>query len=192
MIPRAQVRLVAFAATGLVAACVRTPAVRYYTIPDLRGAPPPARSQPEGYSVRVAAVVPDELDRPELVLKLSPTEVLIDDGHRWAEPLPTALARAVTANLARDLAGARVQLADEAREAADVEVALRVRHLDLELGRQVDLEVIWEIRSADRRSRTGGSVAHAPVAGPGYDALAVACARALATVSDDLSGALPK
>jgi uncharacterized lipoprotein YmbA len=72
--------------------------------------------------------VPEALDRPELVLRVSATELAIDDSHRWAEPLRTGIARAVAGGLARELDGAQVALADERTNGAstDVEVTSEI------------------------------------------------------------------
>jgi uncharacterized lipoprotein YmbA len=130
------------------------------------------------------------LDRPELVLRVSATELAIDDNHRWAEPLRTGIARAVAGDLARELDGALVVLAEEATtgETPDVQVAIDVQGLDAKLGDSVAIDITWVARWTDRPIHTGRSVAHAPLASGGsYDALVVACAQALATISNDIA-----
>jgi uncharacterized protein len=188
--------LVAVACAAL-AGCIRTPSVRYYTIPEIQE-PPHAEStrlRPPWASVRVAAAsVPEEIDRPELLLRLSPTEVAIDDGHRWAEPLRTTSARAVAADLGRLLHGAEVSFVDEsiARDAAEVTVTIDVRRLDLELGRQVTLDAIWTVRASDGSVvRTGHSVARARAVSGSFDALALACAKVFGELSEEIARALP-
>lgn len=182
----------ALAAAVTAGACARTPAVRYYAIPEAVRAGVES-AQPARYTLRVAAAtVPDVLDRPELVLRLSPTEVAVDDDHRWAEPLPSAVGRAVSANLTHALAGADVAFADDldGRDPADVELSIEVRRLDLELGRQVDLEIVWAAHWNNGRARTGRASARVAAGGAGYDALAASCAKALAAVTDDIARAL--
>jgi len=185
-------RALALAAVVIAGGCARTPAVRYYTIPEADRAWSES-AQWARYTVRVAApTVPDALDRPELVLRLSPTEVAVDDGHHWAEPLPSAVGRAVSADLKQALAGAHVTFADDldGRDPADVELYIQVRRLDLELGRQVDLEIVWAALWADGRERAGRAFARASALGADYDALAASCAKALAAVTDDIARAL--
>jgi uncharacterized lipoprotein YmbA len=185
-------RALALAIVVTAGGCARTPAVRYYTIPGAESAWAESAQRPR-YTVRVAApTVPDVLDRPELVLRLSPTEVAVDDGHHWAEPLPSAVGRAVSADLAHALAGAHVTFADDldGRDPADVELYLEVRRFDLELGRQVDLEIVWAALWTDGRWRAGRAFARAAALGAGYDALAASCAKALAAVTDDIARGL--
>ena len=185
----------ALVAAWMAAGCLRTPAVRYYTIPgDTSGQGAPVAEATHA-TVRVGAVsLPEALDRPQLVLRLSPTEVSVDDGHRWAEPLRTAIARAVAADLRRALPGTKVVFADEAeaRGPADIDVTLDVERLDLEPGRGVSVEASWLARwVAGARTNTGRTVARVPVPSKGaYDALAAACGSAFASVSGDIARSL--
>jgi len=188
-----QARIVAAALVSAVnlIGCVRTAQVRYYTL-SADAPARPARADQERYTVRVGpASVPEMLDRPELVLRVSATELAIDDSHRWAEPLRTGIARAVASDLARELDGALVVLAEEGTppEATDVEVAIDVQRLDAKMGDSVAIDVTWAARWTDTRPiHTGRSIARAPVApGGSYDALVVACAQALATLSSDIA-----
>ncbi len=196
---KVSVRQAGIAVAALVSAadligCVRTAEVRYYTL-SADAPAPPARPASARYTVRVGpASVPEMLDRPELVLRVSATELVIDDGHRWAEPLRTGIARAVASDLARELDGALVVLAEEeeTREATDVEVTIDVQRLDAKLGDSVAIDVAWVARWTDSRPiHAGRSTAHAPVApGGSYDALVVACTRALATLSSEIARSL--
>jgi uncharacterized protein len=176
---------------AILVACVRTPDIRYYTL----NADGPARkteAPPPRYTVRVGpASVPEALDRPELVLRVSATELAVDDSHRWAEPLRTGIARAVAGNLARELDGALIVVADERidGESTDVEVSLDVQRLDATLGYSVAIDVAWVARWTNAGPiRAGRSVARVPVApGSSYDRLVEACAQALATLSREIA-----
>ena len=186
-----RIAVAALVSPAILVACLRTPEIRYYTI----GAAASDRSAPAElarYTVRVEpASVPEILDRPELVLRVSPTEVTIDDQRRWAEPLQSGIARAVAGDLARELDGARVVFAPEGttKETTNVEVAIDVQRLDATLGVGAGVDVAWVARwTDDGHTRTGRSVQHAPAApGGGYDALVLACGQALAAVSSDIA-----
>jgi uncharacterized protein len=186
-----RIAVAALVSPAILVACVRTPEVRYYTIgADASGRAAPA--DPARYTVRVGpASVPEILDRPELVLRVSAAEVAIDDQRRWAEPLRSGIARAVAGDLARELEGARVVFAPEGttKETTNVEVTIEVQRLDVTLGVGVAADVAWVARwTDDGHTRTGRSVEHAPAApGGGYDALVLACAQALAAVSSDIA-----
>jgi uncharacterized lipoprotein YmbA len=181
----------AAAALGWLAvgpACLRTKEVHYYTLSTATASQAPAGAA--RYTVRVAPVsVPDTLDRPELVLRVSATELAIDEGHRWAEPLRTGVARAVADRLARQLDGAEVSASEQGATRSDVEVQIDLQSLDVRLAEGAVLDVAWTIRwTADGRTRNGRSAARAPSARDGgYDAAVAACAVALASVGDDIA-----
>ena len=188
--------LLAGVAAALAIGCVRTAAVHYYT---LGGPPTPAAraaaATPARYTIRVApASLPESLDRPEMVLRVSTTEVAIDDDHRWAEPLRSGIARAVARGLARELPDADVALGapDQAPNAPDVEVTLDVQSLDARIGWGAALDVLWAARVTDGGAiRSGRARASAPAArAGGHDAVVVACAEALAAVSRQIAARL--
>jgi uncharacterized protein len=173
-------------------ACLSKTQVRYYT---LAGAPPPSPAQGAlRYTVHVApAVVPEALDRPELVLRVSPTEVAIDDNHLWVESLPTGIARVVADQLARDLAGARVSASQpQPAQPSDVEVRLEVQSLEVGLTEGAIIDVAWTARWATNgATRTGRSIGRAPPGrGGGHDAAVAACSAALDLVGNDIARAM--
>jgi uncharacterized lipoprotein YmbA len=176
-------------------ACLRTTAVRYYTLSG-DGPAAPARTGEAKYTVHVApASVPEALDRPELVLRVSATELSIDDGHRWAEPLRAGIARSVAGGLGRQLGDAQVSASDEngtGGRAPDVVVTVDVQRLDVRLAVGAAIDVAWTARWAnDGRTRTGRSVVHAPSsADGGYEGAVAACAAALDAVSNDIARAV--
>ena len=183
--------VVALLWAAIPVACVRTPEIRYYTL-SADGPARQARTESPRFTVWVGpASVPEALDRPELVLRASATQLIVDDSHHWAEPLRTGIARAVAGGLARELDGARVVVADERMngESTDVEVLLDLQRLDAKLGDGVAIEVAWVVRSANAGPvHTGRSATRVPLAsGSGYDPLVEACARALATLSSEIA-----
>ena len=173
---------------AIPSACLRTPAVHYYTLAKGPASPPRAGIR---YTVHVApASVPESVDRPELVLRVSPTELAINDDHRWVEPLRAGIARAVADGLARQLEGALVSTSEEGPTThSDVEITVDVQHLDVALAEGAAIEVAWTARWADGRPpRTGRSQARARGAPGGTHDGAVAAFRAsLESVSDDIA-----
>jgi uncharacterized lipoprotein YmbA len=171
----------------LLPACLSTP-VHYYTLASKGPAAPP-RPGAAQFTVHVApASVPETLDRPELVLRMSPTELAIDDSHRWAEPLRTGVSRVVADNLARQLPGAVVSTSEEGPTRSDVEVTIDVQHLDVRLAEGAAVDVAWTARWTNGATRVGRSVARARIPpGGGHDAAVAACSAALASVSGDIA-----
>jgi uncharacterized protein len=185
-------RFVAAALAWLAIAptCLHKTTVRYYTLAG-GGAAPADRAEVE-YTVHVApAVVPEALDRTELVLRVSDTQLAIDDNHRWAEPLRTGIARAVAASLARELDGALVSTVEPRRGQPpdDVELTIDVQRLDVSLAGGVAVEIAWTARwTDDGPTRTGRSAVRVPGAPPGgYDEAIAACAAALGAVGREVA-----
>jgi uncharacterized lipoprotein YmbA len=195
MIDAASLARLAATALGclvLAPACLGRTQVRYYT---LAGTPPTEPAPADlRYTVHIApAVVPEALDRPELVLRVSATEVAIDDNHRWVESLPTGIARAVADRLSRDLAGARVSASQPLpAQPSDVEVRLEVRSLEVGLTAGAVIDVAWTARWAGNgATRTGRSIGRAPPGpGGGHDAAVAACSAALDIVGNDIARAM--
>jgi uncharacterized lipoprotein YmbA len=190
--PRASRALkAALACTVIASACLGKTQVRYYTLASGAAPGPPARAAVR-YTVHVGpAAVPEALDRPELVLRVSDTELAIDDDHRWAEPLRTGVARAVADRLARELDGALVSASDQrsTQPPSDVELTLEVRRLEVSLNGGAAIDVAWTARWANGgATRTGRSVGRAPSApGGGPDGAVAACAAALDAVGADIA-----
>src|SRR5436190_23661299 len=91
---------------ALAAACGTPPKEHFYT---LSFATPVEPATPATVTIAVAAVaVPEAVDRTSMVVRTGPNQVDIDDLHRWAEPLKSAIPRALAANLAREIPTARV------------------------------------------------------------------------------------
>jgi uncharacterized lipoprotein YmbA len=171
--------------------CFGKTEVHYYTLAGGAVVGPAHRGAAQ-YSVHVApAVVPEALDRPELVLRLSDTQLAVDDNHRWAEPLRAGIARAVAASLARELDGALVSASEQrtAQSPGDVELRIDVQRLEVSLTHGVVIDVAWTARWADDGPiRTGRSAVRRPAAPPGgYDAAIAACAAALDAVGSDVA-----
>jgi uncharacterized lipoprotein YmbA len=86
-------------------ACVslkRTPDARFFVLRSL--VPAPAASaelpSPEGVIGLLPVRVPGPLERPQLVVWTSPSEVRFDELARWAEPLDAGVARTLAEDLA--------------------------------------------------------------------------------------------
>ena len=86
--------------TALVAACASSPTTRFYTLGS--GKPlGPISATP--YRIAIGMVtVPDAVDRPQIVTRISNNQLHINDFSRWAEPLKFEIPRVIAANLARE------------------------------------------------------------------------------------------
>jgi len=167
----------------------RSPAPRLYTLAAVGGTI--AEPAPGELALLVGPVrLPDYLDRPQIVTREGPNEVVADEFHRWAGGLEANVLRALAANLGERLQTRRVVTApDPPPFAIDYQVFVDFDELvagDDELA----LRARWVIRDGAEETRAiGSSSLTEPVAG-GVAGLIAAHERALGGLADALSASL--
>lgn len=183
------VRSVAAAGLALAAAACTSAPSRFYT---LRSTATGTAAAHASYSVSVGPVsVPAAVDRPQLVVEVSPNRVELDEFNRWAAPLDDAIARTVANDLASLLGTPRVAAAPLANFAPAYRVTIDVLRFESAPGESVLVDALWVVQAtASGMQRSGRTIAPEPVTDEGYDALAAAHSRALARVSADVAVAL--
>jgi uncharacterized lipoprotein YmbA len=171
----------------IVTACVgNPPRERFFTLE----APEPPIAAQTAPTVSVGPVnVPDVVDRPQFVVRVGANQVSIAEQARWAEPLKSAIARVVAANLAGALS-ARVVSTREV--APDYRVILDVQRFESAPGESVLIDSAWTIVPKSGERRSGRSVVHQKTTGKDYDALAAAHSTALASISKEIAAAIRK
>jgi len=145
------------------------------------------------YSVSVGPVsVPAAVDRPQIVVRLEPNRVAINEFHRWASPLQDAIARVVAENLAAMLGTPHVAVFSQPTGAgARYRVLVDVLRFESAPGEAATLDAVWTVRSTkDGTTRSGRTTVSEPVPDREYATLAAAHSRALGRLSADLAGAI--
>jgi hypothetical protein len=145
------------------------------------------------YSVSVGPVsVPAAVDRPQFVVRLAPNQVAIDEFHRWASPLPDAIARVVAENLAEMLGTSHVTVFSlQTAVGARYRVLIDVLRFESAPGEAATLDAVWTVRNTeDGTTRSGRTTVREPVPDREYATLAAAHSRALGRMSADLAGAI--
>ncbi len=174
----------------LVAGCSRSPRANFYTLTAMA---PPATAAPQRQapSLAVDAVtLPEVVDRPQFVIVEGNNRVEILEMQQWAESLKNAIPRILADNLSRQLGLERVAAYPQhAGSTADYRLAVDFQRFEA-TARSVELDAIWTVRSTGSAPLTGRSRVHE--AHGGYDSVAAAYSRALATVSGDIARAMPK
>jgi uncharacterized protein len=173
---------------AVVAGCASANS-RFYTLNSTAvadGAPAVA------WGVTVGPVtMPASVDRPQFVVQASPNRLQLDEFNRWAAPLDDTIARATAGNLEVLLGTPRVVAGSIANFAPTYRVTIDVQQFESIPGQSVLLDAVWAVhRTSGGEPRTGRTVAREAVSEKGYDALAAAHSRALATVSADIAAAL--
>jgi uncharacterized protein len=144
-------------------------------------------------SVSVGPVsVPAAVDRPQIVVRLGPNQVAIDEFHRWASPLPDAIARVVAENLAATLGTPNVAVFSQpTATGARYRVLVDVLRFESAPGEAATLDAVWTVRSTkDGTTRSGRTTVSEPVPDREYATLAAAHSRALDRLSADVAVAI--
>ncbi len=133
----------------LAAGCASSPPARFYTLSAVPGPSGPAST----LSVTVGPVsIPAAVDRPQIVVTVSPNEVRLDESARWAAPLDDNVARVVAENLAVLLGTPRATLSSQTLGgSADYRVSVDVQRFDSAPGQAATLDAVWVVS----RSRGG-------------------------------------
>jgi len=172
----------------LLGACSTSPTPRLYAIDP--GAVAVAATS--GPSVYVAAVsVPEAVDRPQIVLRRGAGEIVVQEQHRWAEPLRLALGRVVAAQLSAALGTAHVgAYPGNALIDATYRIQIEFQRVEATPGDAVTLEAVWSVRRpAGGPTLSGRTLGTAPLAAT-PDALAQAYVAATQAVSRDIARAV--
>ena len=177
----------ALLAAATLAGCGSPIKERFFTLSS--GAASERTDAAAAYSVAVGPVsVPELVDRPQLVVRVAPNEVMIAEQARWAEPLKSEIPRVIAGNLAQ-LLNARVSAYPQNSD-ADYRVTVDVQRFDSALGDAVTVEALWTVRPAKGSPKSGRAMVREATGGAGYDALVVSHGRALAAVSRDIAEAI--
>jgi uncharacterized lipoprotein YmbA len=174
---------------ALVVAGCASPRSNFYT---LNSAAKPGTTK-AGYSVAVGPVsVPAAVDRPQIVVRLAPNQVAMDEFHRWASPLPDAIARVVAENLAATLGTPYVTLFTQpTASGAQYRVLVDVLRFESAPGEAASLDAVWTVRNAKGgTTRSGRTTVSEPVPDREYATLAAAHSRALGKLSADIAGVI--
>ena len=175
--------------TTAVVGCGASAPARYYTLDSTAT---PNGSPMARIAVTVGPVsIPATVDQPQFVVQVASNRVEMDEFNRWAAPLGDSIGRAVAGDLTVLLGTPKVAAAPFANFDPTYTVTIEVQRFDSIRGEAALVEALWTVRkTAGGETRSGRSVAREAVQGEGFDALAAAHSRALASMSADIASAI--
>lgn len=179
------------AAALVLAACGTPPQQSFYTlVPE--PVPVPAPASGGTMSVFVGPVtIPEDVDRSAMVLRTGPSQVEIRDSERWSEPLKSAIPRAVSEHLMRELGTARVYASRAgAAQPVDHRVAIEIRRFESSLDAGATIDALWTITPAKGAAKSGRSVISEASATRDAAGIAAAHSRALARLASEIAAAI--
>jgi len=176
--------------------CATAPRASLYT---LNGTEPVPAGDLSSLVLAIGPVdLPQYLDRPHIVTRLSDTRLRVDEFHRWGGALEEDISRILALQLGGRLGTRRIyNYPSRVVAETDYRIALDIRAFDGALGGTVKLDVSWSVID-DRSSRvvkTGQARYQSTSGGTGYDAYVAALSDTVAQLGDDLAvalGNLPK
>lgn len=135
--------------------------------------------------------VPEVVDRPQLVVRIDPSQLRVMQAARWSEPLKNQIANVVAADMQQLFRDARVSSISQPTDKPTVRLAINVQIFDSAPGAGVVLAIVWSILTPDsQRVLNGQSVIIQRVNSAGFDALVDAQSRALGAVTVDMADAI--
>jgi uncharacterized lipoprotein YmbA len=177
-------------AAALLSGC-KSPPTSFYTLS------PDASIERSSDALTGAVVVgpvtvPDLVDRPQIVTRVSDNEVALNEFARWGEPIRSGVATTIAADLARLLGSDHVSVSSQTVAGTESwRVRVDIVRFDSMPGEAVAIDALWTVHVAGRTALLmGRSTVREPVSGTGYDALIAAHSRALASVSRDIATAI--
>ncbi len=164
---------------------------QFYVLSSL---PQPSLSAAEGAVIGVFPVsMPDYLDRPQIVTRVSENELKLDEFSRWAEPLKDSFTRALIQNLSTLLNTAKViRTTQSTGSLMSLQVAVEVVQFDGTLGGDVVLIAKWGLFEQEGKKLLVGkrSSFKEPTGAATYEALVAAESRAVAALSREIAEAV--
>ena len=180
---------------GMFSGCGGSPPVYFYTLSVESTAGTGSDVAGRNFRIAVGPIsIPEVIDRPQMVVRSGPNQVVLIEEHRWAESLNSEIPRVIAENLSRLLSTEMVwAYPQNVKGAVDYRVSVDIQRFDSIPGQSVAIEALWSIKRVSQEgdeAKVGRSNVQQPVSGQGYEAIAEAHSRALAVISREIAGAI--
>ena len=168
--------------------------VEFYTLNPLTEMQASANSSEANKKISIGVgpvVIPEMLDRPQIVTRSGPNKLNVDEFHRWAGRLDENLAGVLAENISLLLATDQVAVYPWQTDFKPrYRVALKIRYFEGQWGKDVILEAIWSVsdQQSQQTHTQRKSVFNEPLSPePDYEALVAAHSRAIAQLSREIT-----
>jgi len=164
---------------------------KFYVLSPL---PQSKLSGADGTTIGVFPVsMPDYLDRPQIVTRVSENEIKLDEFSRWAEPLKESFYTALVDNLSTLLNQEKIiKTSHNLGTPTTLQVGVEVLQFDGALGGDVVLSVKWGLFGERGKNVliAKRSSFKEPTGAATYEALVAAQSRAVAALSREIAEAI--
>lgn len=189
--PKAAVGLLIF----VMGACAVSAPTRFYVLDSASK----LRLQDQGAGCVVLGLGPVEipayLDRPQIVVRLSPNEIQPSEFDQWGEPLAQGIARLMAEAISGEVCVKRVEYFPwKSFAGVDYQVVLRVKRFEASPGQKVELLAHWSLYGSDPRKALveGDLDISEPISAKGYDEMVAAQSRLLQKGASRIAQAITK
>jgi hypothetical protein len=136
--------------------------------------------------------LPEYLNQPEIVTRITQNELRLDEFAKWAEPLEDNISRALAENLSSLLCTRSIAIFPwKGRIPIDYRIDVHVIHMDGMLGGSASLDVSWSISDGTDRKKfpliSKRSTSREPTEGGDYGTFVLAQSRNLASLSREIA-----
>jgi uncharacterized lipoprotein YmbA len=137
--------------------------------------------------------IPGYLQRPQVVTRVSETELAVSDNDRWAEPLDTCVPSVLAQDLSTDLPGSQiVPFPWPEKGGISYRVSVEFLHLERTVDGKADVEAIWKIRGpGDKLLQSGATTAKLP-GGNDQTSTSAALSEGIGQISREIAQALTR
>jgi uncharacterized lipoprotein YmbA len=183
-----------FMALVFLAGCrSATSPVEFYTLSPLTAVAEADKVAGSADSIAIGVgpvQIPKIIDRPQIVTRIGPNKINVDEFHRWAGSVYEDFLRVVTMNLSTLLQSSLVMAFPwEDFFDPDYRIYMEVHQFDGRLGQYAQLDVTWTITGRGDREilLVRKSLIREPARGEDFDSLVAAKSRILATLSRQIA-----
>lgn len=144
----------------------------------------------KSFAIGVGPVtIPRYLERPEVVTRVSETELSVSDTDRWAEPLETSAASVLRRDLSRQLARAQIiSFPWPLKRRIDYRVKVDFHSLECTVAGNAVVDATWTIQNGtDGSTVQSGSTRFTAPSGKDERSASAALSRGIAQVSADIA-----
>jgi uncharacterized lipoprotein YmbA len=132
--------------------------------------------------------LPEAVDRPQLVLRTGENVLSVNEHARWAEPLRSAFALVLAAEMRAALGGAPVLVRAAGTDDAAWKLSVDVQRFEARAGRGAVIEAVWSLRRKDGTKALARSSSITEAAnGEALETLVAAQSRAVATLAREIA-----
>jgi uncharacterized protein len=167
---------------------------RFFVLTPVRDGPAPGMTAASrALTIGLGPItIPAYLNRPEVVTRVSASELRVSDNNRWGERLDTNVARVLASDLADELGTPEiVRYPWRIHMPMDYAVSVAFQRFERTAGDRVVIQAIWTIRNGkdEKIVQTGSTTVNQP-SGPDDASASQALSRGLAQVSRDIARAI--